>query len=622
MPRLRRGTASPLDLKRKHDGKAKPGEALPHVGRQSRINQSKMSKDITVTESRSLRARDGTSVDAEALASELRSRIRGEVRFDDSSRALYATDASNYRQVPIGVVIPRDTDDVIRTVEIARGFGAPILARGGGTSLAGQCCNVAVVLDTSKYMNRIIDLDPQKRTARVEPGVVLDSLRDAANEHGLTFAPDPSTHNHCTLGGMIGNNSCGVHSVMGGKTADNVEELEILRYDGLRLRVGKTSETELASIISEGGSRGEIYRKLRDLRDRYAGLIRARYPDIPRRISGYNLNYLLAENRFDVAKALVGSECTCVMILEATVRLIPNPAARSLLVLGYEDVYSAADHVMEAMAHEPIGFEGLDDRLIEDMKALSLHPEDLKLLPEGGGWLLVEFGADTKEEADEKAHDLMEELKKSKHPPSMKLFDDEAQEKMIWKVRESGLGATAHVPNKKITWEGWEDAAVPPEKLGNYLRDFRKLLERFGYEGDLYGHFGQGCVHTRTDYDLETHDGIQKFRSFIESAAELVISYGGSLSGEHGDGQSRGWLLPKMFGPELVEAFREFKSIWDPDWKMNPGKKIDPYDVVENLRLGTDYRPAHHETHFKFPKDIGDFTRVSLRCVEIGRAHV
>ncbi len=552
------------------------------------------------------------------MAARLRSRIRGEVRFDAGSRALYATDASNYRQVPIGVVIPRDADDVIQTMTIAREFGAPILARGGGTSLAGQCCNVAVVLDTSKYMNRMVNLDPEKRTARVGPGVVLDTLRDAAKEHGLTFAPDPSTHNHCTLGGMIGNNSCGVHSVMGGKTADNVEELEILTYDGLRLRVGKTSEQELAAIISEGGGRGEIYQKLKALRDKYADLIRTRYPDIPRRISGYNLNYLLPEKGFDVAKALVGSECTCVMVLEATVHLVPNPAARSLLVLGYEDVYSAADHVMEAMAHEPIGLEGLDDRLIEDMKALGLHPEDLKLLPEGGGWLLVEFGADTKEEADEKAHGLMEELKKSRHAPSMKLFDDEAQEKMIWKVRESGLGATAHVPNKKITWEGWEDAAVPPERLGNYLRDFRKLLERFGYEGDLYGHFGQGCVHTRTDYDLETHDGLQKFRSFIESAAELVISYGGSLSGEHGDGQSRGWLLPKMFGPELVEAFREFKSIWDPSWKMNPGKKIDAGDVMEDLRLGTNYRPAHHETHFKFPKDIGDFTRVSLRCVGVG----
>jgi FAD/FMN-containing dehydrogenase/Fe-S oxidoreductase len=470
----------------------------------------------------------------------------------------------------------------------------------------------------SKYMNRIIEIDPEKKRARVEPGVVLDSLRDAANLHGLTFAPDPSTHNHCTLGGMIGNNSCGVHSVMGGKTDDNIEELEILTYDGLRLRVGKTSEDQLNQLIAEAGRRGEIYRQLKKLRDKYAHLIRSRYPKIPRRVSGYNLNHLLAENGFDVAKALVGSECTCVMVLEATVRLVHNPPARSLLVLGYKDVYGAADHVMEALAHKPIGLEGLDDRLIADMKALGLHPEDVKLLPEGGGWLLVEFGGDTKAEADAQARELMAELKKNDDAPTMKLFDDEKEEKMIWKVRESGLGATAHVPNKKITWEGWEDAAVPPEKLGNYLRDFRKLLERFGYEGDLYGHFGQGCIHTRTDFDLETHDGIKKFRSFQENAADLVINYGGSLSGEHGDGQSRGWLLPKMFGPELIEAFREFKSIWDPEWKMNPGKKIDAYDVTENLRIGTDYRPTEVSTHFRWPNDHGSFPRAVLRCVGVG----
>ncbi len=309
-----------------------------------------------------------SNVDAKALAGELSVKIRGEVRFDDGSRALYATDSSNYRQVPIGVVIPRDADDVIQAIEIARKFGAPVLARGGGTSLAGQCCNVAVVLDTSKYMNRIIELNSETRQARVQPGVVLDSLRNAANQHGLTFAPDPSTHNHCTLGGMIGNNSCGVHSVTGGKTDQNVEELEILTYDGLRMRVGKTTDEELKQIVSDGGRRGEIYAKLRALRDKYADLIRSRYPNIPRRVSGYNLNYLLPENGFDVAKVLVGTECTCVMVLEATVRLIHNPPARSLLVLGYEDVYSAADHVMEVLAHKPTGLEGLDDRLISDKR--------------------------------------------------------------------------------------------------------------------------------------------------------------------------------------------------------------------------------------------------------------
>jgi FAD/FMN-containing dehydrogenase/Fe-S oxidoreductase len=558
------------------------------------------------------------NVDARALEAALKAKIRGEVRFDDGSRALYATDGSNYRQVPIGVVIPRDAEDVVETLAAAREFGAPVLARGGGTSLAGQCCNVAVVLDTSKHLNRLVELDADRRRARVQPGVVLDELRNAAERHTLTFAPDPSTHNHCTLGGMIGNNSCGVHSVMGGKTDDNVEELEILTYDGARMRVGATGEEELERIIREGGRRGEIYAQLKAFVERYADLIRARYPELPRRVSGYNLPHLLPENGFHVARALVGSECTCVMILEATVRLVYSPPARSLLVLGYPDVYSAADHVTEVLAHKPVGLEGLDDKLVADMKAIGLHPEDVALLPEGGGWLLVEFGGETKEECDEKARGLMDELKRKQDAPAMKLFDDEREEKLIWTVRESGLGATAHVPNKKITWEGWEDSAVPPERLGGYLRDFRKLLDKFKYAGDLYGHFGQGCVHTRIDFDLETDAGIQTFRRFLHEAADLVVSYGGSLSGEHGDGQSRAELLPKMFGPELVGAFREFKAIWDPLGRMNPGKVVEPYRVDENLRIGTSFNPPHAETHFKWPKDEGNFNRVILRCVGVG----
>jgi len=288
---------------------------------------------------------------------------------------------------------------------------------------------------------------------------------------------------------------------MAGKTDDNIEELEVLTYDGLRLRVGRTSETELEGIIKEGGRRGEIYRQLKSLRDRYAELIRRRYPKIPRRVSGYNLDQLLPENGFHVARALVGTEGTCVTVLEATTRLVYSPPVRSLLVLGYPDVFTAGDHVGEILAHQPIGLEGLDDRLIADMKKKGLHPEDLVLLPEGGGWLLVEFGGESKQEADEQAHKLMEALKKQGSPPSMKLFDDPKQEKMVWTIRESGLGATAFVPGAKVTWEGWEDSAVPPEKIGGYLRDLRKLLDKYDYGCDLYGHFGQGCIHTRIDFD-------------------------------------------------------------------------------------------------------------------------
>src|SRR5437762_634324 len=322
------------------------------------------------------------------LARDLRRAIRGEVRFDRGSRAAYATDASNYRQVPIGVLLPRDAGDVIAALAVCRRHGVPVLARGGGTSLAGQSCNVAVVIDFSKYMYRLTELDPDRRRARVEPGLVLDTLRDAAEQHHLTFAPDPSTHSHCTLGGMIGNNSCGVHSVMGGNTVDNIEELDIVTYDGVRMRVGATTDAELEHIIETGGRRGQIYAALKRLRDRYADLIRTRYPKLPRRISGYNLDQLLPENGFHVARALVGTEGTCVTVLEATTRLVDSPPVKSLLVLGYPDVYHAADHVVDLMQYGPTGLEGLDDRLIAGMKKLNMHPQDVRLLPDGGGWLL------------------------------------------------------------------------------------------------------------------------------------------------------------------------------------------------------------------------------------------
>ena len=553
-----------------------------------------------------------------ALERDLVATVDGEVRFDLGSRALYATDASNYRQVPIGVVVPRTVDAVIATVAAARKHKAPILPRGGGTSLCGQCCNVAVVIDFSKYLNRILELDPVRKVAYVEPGCVLDTLRNAAELHHLTFAPDPSTHSHNTLGGMIGNNSCGVHSVMGGKTVDNVYELDVLTYEGVRFTARRLADDECEQAIARDDAVGRIYRGLRSLRDRYADEIRARFPRIPRCVSGYGLPHLLPENGFDVARALVGTEGTCVVVLGAKLRLVDSPRGRSLLVLGYPDVFAAGDHVTDLLRFGPIGLEGIDDKLVRDMKAIGLHPDDVQLLPEGGGWLLVEFGGRDRAESDAKARACMEALGKVEKPPAMKLFDDPAQERMIWTVREAGLGATAHVPNKKITWEGWEDAAVPPAQLGGYLRDFRKLLDRYGYAGDLYGHFGQGCVHTRIDFDLETHDGIDTFHRFLNDASTLVVHYGGSLSGEHGDGQSKAEFLPKMYGSRLVQAFGEFKAIFDPNGRMNPGKVVDPYLPTENLRLGEAYEPAQPQTYFQYPKDAGIFSRAVLRCVGVG----
>lgn len=558
-------------------------------------------------------------MNAEALEAALREAVDGEVRFDNTSRALYATDASNYRQIPIGVVLPKTTDAVVRTLEVCRRHGAPVISRGGGTALCGQTCNAAVVIDHSKYLRGILSIDPEKRTARVQPGVILDRLREETEKFHLTYGPDPATHTHNTFGGMIGNNSCGIHSVMAGRTADNVIEMEVITYDGVRMKVGATPEEELTRIIAEGGRRGEIYAGLRALRDDYAELIRRRYPKIPRRVSGFNLDDLLPENGCNVARALVGTEGTCITVLEATVRLVHSPPARTLLVLGYPDVFSAADHVTELMAFEPVGLEGLDELLIHFMKKKKLHPEDVQLLPDGKGWLLVEFGGDTKKESDEKARRAMEKLGSKAHPPSMKLFTDAKEEKMVWEVRESGLGATANVPGVPLGWPGWEDAAIPPEKLGAYLREFRALLDRHGLVASLYGHFGQGCIHCRISFDLFTHEGVANFMAFLDEATDMVASYGGSFSAEHGDGQSKAMYLEKMYGPELVEAFRRFKELWDPEWKMNPGKVVEPYRPDQNLRLGTDYNPWQPETRFRYPHDDGSLPRAVLRCVGVGK---
>ncbi|HEX4122463.1 MAG TPA: FAD-linked oxidase C-terminal domain-containing protein [Verrucomicrobiae bacterium] len=556
--------------------------------------------------------------DVKGLERRLQKAIRGEVRFDNGSRALYATDSSNYRQIPIGLVVPRSIADIVETVAACREFGAPVLSRGGGTSLAGQTCNVAVVMDMSKYLNKILELNPGGKFARVEPGTVLDDLRAAAEIHHLTFAPDPSTHNHCTLGGMIGNNSCGVHSVMGGKTVDNIEEMEVLTYDGLRMRVGKTSDEDLAAIIKEGGRRGEIYKKLSELRDKYASLIRSRYPKIPRRVSGYNLDQLLPEAGFDVARALVGTEGTCVTVLEAKTRLIYSPPSRVIVALGYPSIYEAGDHTMEVLAHKPVGLEGIDDVIAKNMKLLHAHPEELSLMPEGKSWLIAEFGGETRQEANAKARAMVEDLKKRPGIMGIKLYDDPREEKLIWEVREAGLGVTARVPEQPVTWEGWEDSAVPPAKIGGYLRDLRNLLQEFGYTCSLYGHFGDGCIHTRIEFGLTTKEGIEKYRKFVASAAELVTNYGGSISGEHGDGQSKADLLPIMFGEELVQAFREFKAIWDPANKMNPGKVVNAFHNNENLRLGVDYNPWQPKTNFYYGEDQGGFSESALRCVGVG----
>ncbi len=567
---------------------------------------------------------------ARALERALKAGLEGEVRFDAGTRALYATDGSNYRQAPIGVVVPRHVQDVELAIRLAREHGVPLLSRGGGTSLAGQCCNVALVMDFSKNMHHVDADHAARRLGKDQPGCVLDQLSDTANqEAGLMFAPDPSTHSRCTLGGMLGNNSCGSHSLlsknhgMGLRISDNTHSLDVILYDGTRLRVGATPPQELEAIIRGGGRRGEIYAALRALVERHGDAIRRGFPRLGRRVSGYNLDDLLPENGFHVARALVGSESTLVTIVEATLHLVPTPKARTVTMLGFADLPAAAACGLEVLRFKPIACEGIDELLFGYVKQKRDENASLAILPEGPAYLLVEFGGDSKAETDEQARRMMAHVRGlgERAPVDMKLYDDKKQEEMIWHVREGGLGSTAWVPGQPDTWPGWEDSAVPVEAVSQYLRELRALFERYGFKPSIYGHLGQGCVHCRIPFDLYSAPGLDHYRRFMDEAVALVVRFGGVASGEHGDGQARGQYLPQMFGPEIYEAFKEFKRIWDPLNRMNTGKVIDldgpPKGITDHLRIGPDYRPAQPATYFSFSKDRGSFARAALRCVGV-----
>jgi FAD/FMN-containing dehydrogenase/Fe-S oxidoreductase len=577
-------------------------------------------------------------VDArERLVRELTDRVDGQVRFDAAARSAYSTDASNFRQVPIGVVLPRTVDAAAEAVAVCRENDVPILSRGGGTSLAGQCTNAAVVIDWTKHCDRLLSVDEQARTCVVEPGIVLDELNRRLAPTGLRFGPEPATHPNCTLGGMIGNNSCGATAQRTGKVVDNLVRLEVLLYDGTRFWCGPTSDEQYARLEKHGDRRAAIYRGLRRLRDEYADEIRARYPDIPRRVSGYNLDSLLPEHGFDVAGALVGSESTLVTVLRAELKLVPVLRERTLVVLGYPTVAEAADAVPQVLPHHPIALEGLDHRLIRDQQAKHINPKALAKLPQGSAFLMVQFGGNEKAETERAAHAMLRKMREDGHTVEAEFLDEPELEDELWRVREAGLGATAHVPDRPDTWEGWEDSAVPPDRLGDYLRDLNALYEEFGYAQDtapaLYGHFGQGCVHTRIPFDLVDAHGVADYRRFMERAADLVASYGGSFSGEHGDGQSRGELLPRMFGDRLVRAFGELKALFDPRDRMNPGKVVAPrlpgpvrpggsvlFGLDENLRLGSGWAPHHGgRLYFSYPQDGGSFSAAANRCVGVGK---
>lgn len=525
------------------------------------------------------------------LEAALRTAVRGEVGFDVTSRALTTMDASNYRRVPLGVVAPRDADDVAAVLEVCRAHGAPVVPRGGGTSIAGQATGTGVVLDFTRHMNRLVALDPDARTAVVQPGLVLDRLQEAAAPHGLRFGPDPSTHSRCTLGGMIGNNSCGSHSVAWGTTADSVRELSVLTARGRTLRLGQGWA---------GAPEG-----LRELVDGDLARLRTGFPHLPRRISGYALDALLPERGADVARSFCGSEGTLGVLTEAVVRLVEAPRARALAVLGYADEAGAAEAAAGLLPFGPLTVEGMAVDLVPSTQGL----------PRGGAWLFVETAGDSAAEARARAEAV---VRAAEDAVDALVVTDPAGQRALWRIREDASGTATRMPDGSEAWPGWEDCAVPPARLGAYLRDFRALLTAHGLRGTPYGHFGDGCIHVRIDFDLLTEAGVARFRRFSEELADVVVAHGGSLSGEHGDGQARAELLPRMYGEETVALFERAKAVWDPDDLLNPGMLVRPAPLDTNLRFSVLPREPV-DVEFGYPSDGGDFSAAVRRCVGVAK---
>ncbi|GGV76694.1 oxidoreductase [Streptomyces griseoloalbus] len=518
--------------------------------------------------------------------------MRGDVDFGTTARALTTMDASNYRRVPLGVVAPRDADDVAAVLSVCRSQGVPVVPRGGGTSIAGQATGTGVVLDFTRHMNRLLSLDPEARTAVVQPGLVLDRLQEAAAPHGLRFGPDPSTHSRCTLGGMIGNNSCGSHSVAWGTTADSVRELSVLTPRGERLRPGRGWT---------GAPAG-----LRDLVDGELARLRTGFPELPRRISGYAVDALLPEKGADVARSLCGSEGTLGVLTEAVVDLVRAPRARALAVLAYAEESGAAEAAAGLLPYGPLTVEGMAADLVPSAAAADL--------PRGGAWLFVETGGDTEGEARARAETIV----RAADVVDSLVVTDPARQRALWRIREDASGTATRMPDGTEAWPGWEDCAVPPARLGAYLRDFRGLLADHGLRGTPYGHFGDGCIHVRIDFDLLTGPGVARFRRFSEELADVVVAHGGSLSGEHGDGQARAELLPRMYGAETVALFARVKGVWDPDDLLNPGMLVRPAPLDANLRFSVLPREPV-DVAFGYPADGGDFSAAVRRCVGVAK---
>ncbi|MCX4907432.1 FAD-binding and (Fe-S)-binding domain-containing protein [Streptomyces sp. NBC_00878] len=551
---------------------------------------------------------------------ELVTALRREVpslRVDTSGgrRAQYAYDASNYRVPPLAVVFPVRADEVAGAHKVCHGLGVPVTTRGAGTSMAGNAVGTGLVLDLSRHMRRVLEIDASARTARVEAGIVLDDLQDAAAPHGLVFGPDPSSHSRCTIGGMIGNDACGNHSVRYGRTGEHLVSLDLVLADGTRA----TADRDGLHAVDEAG-RERVARLTADLRgivDAGLATIRLALGRIPRQVSGYQLQHLLPENGFDVVRVLAGTEGTCATVVSATVRLMPKPPAALLIALGYDDVVDAAEDVPLILKFSPAAVEGLDEAIVATMRHRR-GAASVTGLPEGRAWLYVDLDGDDPQQVAAEAERLLDELKAAGRMVSGRLITDQTERASLWRVREDGAGLAARLTDGSASWPGWEDAAVAPDQLAGYLRDFRTLMAEHRLTGVLYGHFGAGCVHVRLDFRPDTDEGRTVMRAFLTEAARLVVRHGGTLSGEHGDGRARSELLSVMYDRSMLAAFAAFKHAWDPEGLLNPGILVDPRPLDADLALNTS-RTTTPSTVFALLEDPDGITAAANRCVGVGR---
>ena len=553
-------------------------------------------------------------LDSRELVEELRRDVDGEVRADRMSRLLYSTDASIYQVEPIAVVIPRTAEDVIAVLTTAGRNGVPVLPRGGGTSLAGQTVNHAVVIDFSKYMRKVLEVNVEEQWVRTQPGIILDELNDEIQNTGLMFAPDPSTSNRGNVGGALGNNSCGAHSIVWGKTVDNTLGLSAVLANGDTATFAASSGDSLDAKRRLSGLEGDIYRRLDAIGQGSRDEVLQRYPKIQRRVSGYNLDELLDSNSLDMARFVVGSEGTLLAITDATLKLVPRPKYKALTVIHFHELIESMEATVAALELSPTAVEHIGGMIVRQAQA-NLEYSRMTGFIEGSpdSLLVVEFTGDSQSEVESKVDACAAHMAKRGLGYSTKKLLTSSEQAMVWNVRKAGLGLMMNVPGEAKPLPFVEDTAVPPDSLPQFVARFDEIVKEHGTEAGYYGHASVGCLHIRPLVDLKRQDGVAKMASIANAVSDLVLEFGGSMSGEHGDGRARSVWNEKMFGPRIYDAFRQVKQAFDPAGIMNPGNIVASPPMTENLKIGPSYRPLEVTTGFRFAQE-GSFAHAIEMC--------